>query len=63
MVKTENSKKMKAQVIEEKCMGCRVCVVVCESKALTFELVRSPEHIPATTSSSRRAGDRYLQVN
>jgi len=62
MVKTENSKKMKAQVIKEKCMGCGVCVVGCESKALTFELVRPPEHIPATTSSSRRAGDRYLQV-
>ncbi len=47
MVKVAGSKKMKARVIAEKCFGCGVCVVGCKDKALTFELVRPPEHIPA----------------
>ena len=46
MVKVPNSKKMKAELIAEACMGCGVCVVGCEQKALTFELIRPPEHIP-----------------
>jgi Fe-S-cluster-containing hydrogenase component 2 len=41
------SKKLKAQVIKEKCMGCGLCVIKCAQKALTLELVRPPEHIPA----------------
>lgn len=44
------SKKMKAKVIEEECMGCGVCVLQCKKKALTFELVRPPDHIPPKPS-------------
>jgi ferredoxin len=43
---TLTSKKKKAHVIKEYCMGCGSCVVGCKQKALTFELVRPPEHIP-----------------
>ncbi len=46
MVKPAGSKKMKARVIKEKCMGCGVCVLQCKQKALRFDLVRPPEHIP-----------------
>jgi NAD-dependent dihydropyrimidine dehydrogenase PreA subunit len=46
MVKAAGSKKMKARVIKEKCLGCGVCVIQCKPKALRFDLVRPPEHIP-----------------
>ena len=46
MRKTFNSKKKKAHVIKDYCMGCGSCVVGCKHGALTFELVRPPEHIP-----------------
>jgi formate hydrogenlyase subunit 6/NADH:ubiquinone oxidoreductase subunit I len=46
MVKPAGSKKLKAQVNAEKCMGCGVCVIGCPSKALAFEIVRSPDYIP-----------------
>ncbi len=46
MIKPAGSKKMKAKVIKEKCMGCGVCVLQCKQKALRFDLVRPPEHIP-----------------
>jgi len=53
MVKTQNSKKMKAHLIEKECMGCGVCVVGCKQKALTYELVRPPEHIPPASAALR----------
>jgi NAD-dependent dihydropyrimidine dehydrogenase PreA subunit len=43
---TLNSKKRKAHIVKENCMGCGSCIVGCKQKALTFELVRPPEHIP-----------------
>ena len=43
---TLDSKKKKAHVLEDYCMGCGSCVVGCKQNALTFELVRPPEHIP-----------------
>jgi len=43
---TLKSKKKKAYIIKDFCMGCGSCVVGCQQKALTFELVRPPEHIP-----------------
>jgi ferredoxin len=46
MAKTANSKKMKAELMKEECMGCGVCVINCKQKALTYELIRPPEHIP-----------------
>jgi NAD-dependent dihydropyrimidine dehydrogenase PreA subunit len=46
MKRIPGSRKLKAVVNEEKCLGCGVCVLQCEQKALTFELVRPPEHIP-----------------
>jgi ferredoxin len=56
MVKVEGSKKMKARVIAEKCFGCGVCVVGCKDKALTFELVRPPEHIPVELKGAVGSG-------
>jgi len=53
MVKPQNSKKMKAHLIEKECMGCGVCVVGCEQKALTYEMVRPPEHIPPASAALR----------
>jgi ferredoxin len=31
-------------------MGCGSCIVGCEQKAITFDLVRPPEHIPERTA-------------
>lgn len=45
MVKTATSKKLKASIITENCMGCGVCIVGCKQRALTYELVKPPEHI------------------
>lgn len=42
-----NSKKSKARIIDEKCLGCGVCVLGCKQEALTYMLVRPPEFIPA----------------
>jgi Na+-translocating ferredoxin:NAD+ oxidoreductase RNF subunit RnfB len=39
------SKKLKASILDENCMGCGVCIVGCRQRALTYELVRPPEHI------------------
>jgi len=46
MVKAEGSVNLKAHVIEDKWMGCGVCVLGCKAKAMTFELVRPPTFIP-----------------
>lgn len=46
---TPTSKKKKAHIIRDFCMGCGSCVVGCKHGALTFELVRPPEHIPVRT--------------
>lgn len=46
MEKIAGHKKMKAVVNPENCMGCGVCVLVCEPKSLLMEIVRPPEHIP-----------------
>jgi Pyruvate/2-oxoacid:ferredoxin oxidoreductase delta subunit len=51
MVKVPGSKKMKAELVNDQCMGCGVCVVGCPQKALTYELVRPPEHIPPADAS------------
>ena len=45
MKKVPGSKKLKAFVNEEKCMGCGLCVIGCEQKALIFDLVKPPEYI------------------
>jgi NAD-dependent dihydropyrimidine dehydrogenase PreA subunit len=42
-----NSKKKKAQTLSWNCMGCGSCILGCKQKAISFELVRPPEHIPA----------------
>jgi electron transport complex protein RnfB len=49
MVKVAGSKKMKARIIEKKCMGCGLCVYTCPEKAIRFDIVRPPEHIPDIT--------------
>ena len=38
--------KLKARVIEEKCMGCGVCVISCKKEAMKFELIKPPDFIP-----------------
>ena len=45
MKKVPDSKKLKAFVNEEKCMGCGLCVLGCESKAMIFDLVKPPEYL------------------
>jgi len=37
--------------VEKECMGCGVCVVGCKQKALKYELVRPPEHIPPASAA------------
>ncbi len=49
MVKIPGSKKLKAQIIEKSCMGCGLCVFKCPQKAIKFEVVRPPSHIPDIT--------------
>jgi len=51
MVKVPGSKKMKAQINTAECMGCGVCVIGCPQKAMTYELIRPPEHIPPAEAS------------
>ena len=60
MRKPANSKKMKAYIINEHCMGCGVCVVKCPNQAMTMELIRPPEHIPAEMPemAARRAQNK-----
>jgi NAD-dependent dihydropyrimidine dehydrogenase PreA subunit len=60
MRKSVNSKKMKAYNINEHCMGCGVCVVKCPNQAITLELIRPPEHIPAEMPemAARRAQNK-----
>jgi Fe-S-cluster-containing hydrogenase component 2 len=36
----------KAQIDEEKCFGCGVCVLKCEPKAIAMKLLRPPEFVP-----------------
>jgi ferredoxin len=45
MTKVPGSKKLKASVNQEKCMGCGLCVIGCEQKALIFDLVKPPEYL------------------
>jgi MinD superfamily P-loop ATPase len=45
MVKVPGTKKLKASVIEEKCMGCGLCVIGCAQKAMIFDLVKPPEYL------------------
>jgi ferredoxin len=46
MVKVPGSKKMKAKIDAAECYGCGVCVVGCQPKAIKFDLIRPPEHVP-----------------
>jgi NAD-dependent dihydropyrimidine dehydrogenase PreA subunit len=41
-----SKKKKKAYVMSWNCMGCGSCILGCKQGAITFELVRPPEHIP-----------------
>jgi NAD-dependent dihydropyrimidine dehydrogenase PreA subunit len=55
MVKVPGSKKLKAQIRAQDCYGCGVCVVGCEARAIKFDLIRPPEHIPPAESARLRA--------
>ncbi len=54
MVKVPGSKKLKAQITAADCYGCGSCVVGCEQKAIRFDLVRPPSHIPPAEVAYRR---------
>jgi NAD-dependent dihydropyrimidine dehydrogenase PreA subunit len=58
MVKPAGSKKMKAELVADECMGCGVCVVRCKDKALTYELIRPSEHIPPASESFKYQAGR-----
>jgi ferredoxin len=49
MARPEGSKKYKAVIDPKKCYGCGNCVVGCEPGAMKMEVVRPPEHIPASS--------------
>jgi ferredoxin len=49
MVKIPGSKKLKASILPENCMGCGLCVFKCPQNAIRFEIVRPPSHIPVGT--------------
>ncbi len=51
MKRVPGSKKMKAFIVDEHCMGCGLCVFKCPNQAMRLELVRSPEHIPTLPMS------------
>lgn len=42
-----DTKKARARIIDDKCLGCGVCVLGCKQDALTYVLVRPPEFIPS----------------
>jgi ferredoxin len=54
MTKVPGSKKLKAVVDEEKCMGCGLCVLGCESKAMIFDLVKPPEYLAIDHQQDQR---------
>jgi ferredoxin len=56
MRKTSTSKKLKASVINENCMGCGVCIVGCKQRALTYEVVRPPEYILSPVPEAAQVG-------
>ena len=58
MQQVPGSKKLKASIIEEHCLGCGACIVTCPKQALTFELVRPPEHIPTVPAFELLGGGR-----
>jgi NAD-dependent dihydropyrimidine dehydrogenase PreA subunit len=51
MIKTPGSKKMKAAILDDNCVGCGLCVFKCPQKAMRLEVVKPPEHIPTWTRS------------
>ena len=62
MEKVEGHKKMKAAVNAENCMGCGVCVLVCEPASLLMQTVRPPEHIPHPYEEGRVAAGARAQA-
>jgi Pyruvate/2-oxoacid:ferredoxin oxidoreductase delta subunit len=46
MIKADGHQRLQARILEDKCLGCGVCVVGCKQKALLFEIVRPSEFIP-----------------
>jgi NAD-dependent dihydropyrimidine dehydrogenase PreA subunit/predicted transcriptional regulator len=53
MVKEPGQKKLKAKINPKECYGCGVCVVGCPQKAIKFDLIRPPEHIPPASAARR----------
>ena len=46
MLSIAGSKKLKAYVDAEKCLGCGVCAVKYPADALELKLVRPEDHLP-----------------
>jgi NAD-dependent dihydropyrimidine dehydrogenase PreA subunit len=55
LVKVPGAKKLKAKINPKECYGCGVCVVGCPQKAIRFDLIRPPEHIPPASAARPRA--------
>lgn len=55
MVQVPGEKKLKAKITKEDCYGCGVCVIGCPQKAIKFDLIRPPEHIPPAEAAIVRA--------
>ena len=53
MKQVPGSKKLEAFINEEKCMGCGLCVIGCEQKALIFDLVKPPEYLLSDQEDSK----------
>jgi NAD-dependent dihydropyrimidine dehydrogenase PreA subunit len=56
MRKVAGSRKMKAFIIIEHCMGCGLCVFKCPNEAMRFEILRPAEYIPAVPMNVLFAG-------
>ena len=55
MVKVPGSKNLKAKINAAECYGCGVCVVGCSQKAIRYDLIRPPEHVPPAEAAAIRA--------
>ena len=54
MVKVPGSKRMKSLITAEDCYGCGLCVIACDQKAIRYDLIRPPEHIPPASEGRMR---------
>jgi NAD-dependent dihydropyrimidine dehydrogenase PreA subunit len=51
MVNVTGSRMLKAKINPDSCYGCGVCVLGCVQKAIQFDLIRPPDHIPLVSTA------------